>query len=83
VTCPPTHPPTHPSTLQLCRTKTFGREGVSQAQFFDEYLGTIQLNQLNVDWQRTDFASMLPAAYARPLLLCCICLNVPEECGLT
>lgn len=36
---------------EVSRTFTFGVSGVSQAQFYAQYLGNIKLNDENVDWR--------------------------------
>ena len=35
---------------EISRTFTFGKKGVSDGQFYQKYLGRIQLNQVRVDW---------------------------------
>jgi alpha-1,3-mannosyl-glycoprotein beta-1,2-N-acetylglucosaminyltransferase len=45
------------------RTKTYGKIGVSQAQFFDAYLGTIHLNDRAVDFQQEDLSYLQPRTY--------------------
>lgn len=35
---------------EVSRTRTFGEKGVSQAQFFQQYLGNIHLNSVSVQW---------------------------------
>ncbi len=46
---------------EVSRTYTFGESGVSQAQFFAEYLATIKLNDVPVEWTSED-TSYLDAA---------------------
>jgi alpha-1,3-mannosyl-glycoprotein beta-1,2-N-acetylglucosaminyltransferase len=48
---------------EVPRTKTYGKVGVSQAQFFDAYLGTIYLNDRPVDFQREDLSYLQPTTY--------------------
>jgi len=39
---------------EICRTKTFGRVGVSNGQFYDKHLKFIKLNDRDVDWSKQD-----------------------------
>ena len=51
---------------EVGRTKTYGRVGVSQAQFFDQYLDTIQLNDKPVDFSAKDMSYLMQAKYDVP-----------------
>ncbi len=58
---------------EMNRVFTFGAEGgASAGQFYHEYLATIQLNTVAVDWQlKADLVSQLTKVlYARPILSC-------------
>jgi len=48
---------------EVGRTKTYGRVGVSQAQFFDQYLDTIKLNDAPVDFSKKDLSYLTQAKY--------------------
>lgn len=48
---------------QISRTYTFGESGVSQAQFYAEYLGNIKLNDVPVDWAGQDLGYLEKGAY--------------------
>ncbi|KAM4641170.1 alpha-1,3-mannosyl-glycoprotein 2-beta-N-acetylglucosaminyltransferase isoform 1-T2 [Discoglossus pictus] len=48
---------------ELSRTRTFGRKGVSQGQFFDQHLKFIKLNQDSVAFSKVDLSYLLKAAY--------------------
>lgn len=48
---------------EISRSYTFGQEGVSQAQFFAQYLGNIRLNDRKVDWAAADLRYLAPTAY--------------------
>lgn len=52
---------------EISRTYTFGQQGVSQAQFFAQYLGNIKLNDAPVDWASQDFTYLGKAIYDRNL----------------
>lgn len=41
---------------EVSRTFTFGREGSSMGQFYDQYLANIKLNQINIDWSLKDLS---------------------------
>jgi len=40
----------------ISRTFTFGQEGTSQGQFFGSHLARIKMNDVPVDWSRTDLS---------------------------
>ncbi|KAM8953661.1 alpha-1,3-mannosyl-glycoprotein 2-beta-N-acetylglucosaminyltransferase [Pelodytes ibericus] len=48
---------------ELPRTRTFGRKGVSQGQFFDQHLKFIKLNQDPVAFTKMDLSYLLKEAY--------------------
>lgn len=48
---------------EIPRTRTFGRVGVSNGQFFDEHLVHIMLNQRPVDFTRMDLTYLLKKNY--------------------
>ena len=48
----------------MSRTLTFGENGVSQSQFFSEFLATVKLNDQAVDWAGEDLAYLQPAVWA-------------------
>lgn len=48
---------------EVSRTRTFGRDGVSHAQFFDQYLGNIKLNDELVEWRSLDLGYLRKGAY--------------------
>ncbi|XP_053329400.1 alpha-1,3-mannosyl-glycoprotein 2-beta-N-acetylglucosaminyltransferase [Spea bombifrons] len=48
---------------ELSRTRTFGRKGVSQGQFFDQHLKFIKLNQGRVAFTKMDLSYLLKEAY--------------------
>ncbi|KAM9324136.1 alpha-1,3-mannosyl-glycoprotein 2-beta-N-acetylglucosaminyltransferase [Gastrophryne carolinensis] len=48
---------------ELPRTRTFGRKGVSQGQFFDQHLRFIKLNQDPVAFTKTDLSYLLKKNY--------------------
>ncbi|XP_028402918.1 alpha-1,3-mannosyl-glycoprotein 2-beta-N-acetylglucosaminyltransferase-like isoform X2 [Dendronephthya gigantea] len=48
---------------EICRTKTFGRVGVSQGQFFDQYLKFILLNNKKFDFTHTDLSYLIKEKY--------------------
>lgn len=48
---------------ELPRTRTFGRKGVSQGQFFDQHLKFIKLNQDPVAFTKTDLSYLLKENY--------------------
>lgn len=53
---------------EVSRTKTFGKVGVSQSQFFNSYLEPVLLNEQPVDWTHQDLAYLrAPAGYDRAL----------------
>nr|CAB3263804.1 alpha-1,3-mannosyl-glycoprotein 2-beta-N-acetylglucosaminyltransferase-like [Phallusia mammillata] len=41
---------------EISRTKTFGRVGVSNGQFYDKHLKFIKLNDIDVDWSKVDIS---------------------------
>lgn len=47
---------------EISRSYTFGQEGVSQAQFFAQYLGNIRLNDRRVDWAAADLRYLAPVS---------------------
>nr|NP_001165654.1 alpha-1,3-mannosyl-glycoprotein beta-1,2-N-acetylglucosaminyltransferase [Xenopus laevis]CAA58809.1 alpha-1,3-mannosyl-glycoprotein beta-1,2-N-acetylglucosaminyltransferase [Xenopus laevis] len=48
---------------ELSRTRTFGRKGVSQGQFFDQHLRFIKLNQDPVAFTKMDLSYLLKDTY--------------------
>ncbi|MEE6475535.1 hypothetical protein FKM82_010789 [Ascaphus truei] len=48
---------------ELPRTRTFGRKGVSQGQFFDQHLRFIKLNQDPVAFTKTNISYLLKEIY--------------------
>lgn len=48
----------------MSRTLTFGEQGVSQSQFFSQFLATVKLNDEPVDWAGEDLSYLQPAAWA-------------------
>ncbi|XP_078493727.1 alpha-1,3-mannosyl-glycoprotein 2-beta-N-acetylglucosaminyltransferase [Ciona intestinalis] len=66
----------HPDQMQgracirpeISRTKTFGRKGVSNGQFFDKHLKFIKLNDVNVDWSKEDLSYLEMQNYDRTFL---------------
>ncbi|KAE8584999.1 hypothetical protein XENTR_v10021192 [Xenopus tropicalis] len=48
---------------ELSRTRTFGRKGVSQGQFFDQHLRFIKLNQDPVAFSKMDLSYLLKDNY--------------------
>ncbi|XP_044161307.1 alpha-1,3-mannosyl-glycoprotein 2-beta-N-acetylglucosaminyltransferase [Bufo gargarizans] len=48
---------------ELPRTRTFGRKGVSQGQFFDQHLRFIKLNQDPVAFTKIDLSYLLKESY--------------------
>ncbi|XP_053577832.1 alpha-1,3-mannosyl-glycoprotein 2-beta-N-acetylglucosaminyltransferase [Bombina bombina] len=48
---------------EMPRTRTFGRKGVSQGQFFDQHLKFIKLNQDPVAFTKTDLSYLIKEAY--------------------
>ena len=50
-------PPPPPLGYSRC-----GAQGVSMAQFFDQYLGNIQLNDVAVDWASKDLSYLEPVS---------------------
>ena len=48
---------------EVNRVFTFGKEGSSGGQFFDEYLSKIQLNDQVVDWKKFSWESMMEPTY--------------------
>uniref|UniRef100_A0A8C5PPI4 Alpha-1,3-mannosyl-glycoprotein 2-beta-N-acetylglucosaminyltransferase n=1 Tax=Leptobrachium leishanense TaxID=445787 RepID=A0A8C5PPI4_9ANUR len=48
---------------ELPRTRTFGRKGVSQGQFFDQHLKFIKLNQDPVEFTKNDLSYLLKEKY--------------------
>lgn len=53
---------------EIPRTRTFGRIGVSNGQFFDEHLQHIMLNQKPVDFTKMDLTHLLKQNYDKPFL---------------
>lgn len=53
---------------EIPRTRTFGRIGVSNGQFFDEHLRHIMLNEKPVDFTRMDLNHLLKQNYDKPFL---------------
>jgi alpha-1,3-mannosyl-glycoprotein beta-1,2-N-acetylglucosaminyltransferase len=49
---------------EVSRAVTFGESGVSQAQFFKQYLGNVLLNARAVDWVAEDTSYLQKDAYA-------------------
>eukprot|EP00505_MAST-04D_sp_SCG-Rhode-Island_P003400 Stramenopile-MAST_4_protein_3400 len=48
---------------EVCRTYTFGKNGVSHAQFFGQYLGSIKLNDKAVSWNTMDLSYLSKDVY--------------------
>jgi hypothetical protein len=44
---------------------SFGMQGVSQAQFFAQFLGNIKLNDAPVDWAAVDLRYLLKVRYGQ------------------
>lgn len=53
---------------EICRTKTFGRVGVSQGQFFDQYLKFILLNNKKFDFMHTDLSYLVKENYDKEFI---------------
>lgn len=48
---------------EVSRTYTFGEQGVSQSQFYRQYLASINLNRVPVDWSAMDLSYLLKSNY--------------------
>ena len=48
---------------EIPRTKTFGRVGVSNGQFYDKHLKFIKLNDQDVNWQEIDLTYLQEEQY--------------------
>lgn len=48
---------------EICRTRTFGKVGVSRGQFFDEHLKYIKLNDQPFPFTKTDLSYLLKDKY--------------------
>lgn len=48
---------------EVSRTRTFGEDGVSHAQFFHQYLSNIRLNEEAVPWETLDLSYLLKPTY--------------------
>lgn len=53
---------------EISRTRTFGRVGVSQGQFYDEHLQFIRLNDQAVAFTKKDLSYLLKDKYDKPFL---------------
>lgn len=53
---------------EVSRTRTFGRVGVSNGQFYDQYLKYIKLNDQIIDWKEFDFSKLKKNAYDKEFL---------------
>lgn len=53
---------------EISRTKTFGRIGVSQGQFYDQHLKFIVLNDRKFDFLNSDLSYLLQESYDRKFL---------------
>jgi alpha-1,3-mannosyl-glycoprotein beta-1,2-N-acetylglucosaminyltransferase len=53
---------------EISRTKTFGRIGVSQGQFFDQHLKFIVLNDKKFDFLHTDLSYLVKENYDKEFL---------------
>jgi alpha-1,3-mannosyl-glycoprotein beta-1,2-N-acetylglucosaminyltransferase len=53
---------------EISRTYTFGRRGVSNAQFFGKYLAKIVLNKEKVDWKHQDLSYLKKNVYDKQLM---------------
>ena len=53
---------------EISRTKTFGRIGVSQGQFFDQHLKFIVLNDKKFDFLHTDLSYLIKENYDKEFL---------------
>ena len=61
---------------EISRTKTFGRVGVSNGQFFDKYLKYIKLNDVDVNWQHENLKYLDKENYDEEFVL--NVLDLPE-----
>lgn len=52
---------------EVSRTFTFGKKGVSHAQFYSKFLGRIVLNHEIVDWSKKDFSYLKKEEYDKRL----------------
>ena len=50
--------------MQVSRTLTFGEHGVSQSQFFSQFLSTVKLNEEEVDWAGEELSYLQPKVWA-------------------
>ena len=53
---------------EICRTKTFGRIGVSHGQFFDQHLQYIKLNEEAYPFTKADLSYLLKDNYDKKFL---------------
>eukprot|EP00943_MAST-04B_sp_MAST-4B-sp1_P000344 g344.t1 len=53
---------------EISRTYTFGKRGVSHAQFFGKYLAKIVLNKEKVDWKHQDLSYLEKSEYDEKLM---------------
>ncbi|XP_077534489.1 alpha-1,3-mannosyl-glycoprotein 2-beta-N-acetylglucosaminyltransferase-like [Haemaphysalis longicornis] len=53
---------------EVSRTRTFGRKGVSEGQFFDEYLRDVRLNEVFVRFSTMDLSYLHQHRYDRAFL---------------
>ena len=52
---------------EISRTFTFGKKGVSHAQFFERYLGKVVLNKEHINWKNLDFSYLNKESYDKEL----------------
>ena len=52
---------------EISRTFTFGKKGVSHAQFFERYLGKVVLNKEHINWKTLDFSYLNKESYDKEL----------------
>ena len=53
---------------EISRTKTFGKSGTSNGEFFNKFLETIELNDENIDFQNLSFDYLQIDTYNNNLL---------------
>ncbi|KAG0491550.1 hypothetical protein HPP92_004948 [Vanilla planifolia] len=50
---------------EICRTYNFGEHGSSMGQFFKQYLESIKLNDIHVDWKSMDLNYLMEGKFSR------------------
>ncbi|XP_043711045.1 alpha-1,3-mannosyl-glycoprotein 2-beta-N-acetylglucosaminyltransferase isoform X3 [Telopea speciosissima] len=50
---------------EVCRTYNFGEHGSSMGQFFKQYLESIKLNDVHIDWKSMDLSYLMEDKYLR------------------